>query len=188
MKILNGDYKSFVFDFHKKMLDNKITLVYEGEVNQTITKAFSSLTERSMNEDNVSSGSIKRVYHVMVECLQNICKHADDAEMKDNGLTGNGIFVVGQSEDSYTITTGNNVSNSRIDELSEMLNKLNKMDRNEVKEFYKKAILDSKLSDRGGAGLGFIDIVKRTGNEIDFHFEPIDDNTSFFILVSKINK
>ena len=35
-----SEYMNFVVNFHKMMLDKKITLVYEGEVTQEITKAF----------------------------------------------------------------------------------------------------------------------------------------------------
>jgi coenzyme F420-reducing hydrogenase delta subunit len=170
------------------MIDNKVTLVYEGEINQTITKAFSALTEKNMNEEQESSTTVKRVYHVMVECLQNICKHSDEVDPVLGELSGNGIFLVGHSEEAYTIITGNNVNNDKIEGLTTMLNKLNKMEPEEVKAFYKQIIKETTLSNRGGAGLGFIDIVKKTGNRIDFHFEPIDEHTSFFILVSRINK
>lgn len=181
------DYKKFVYDFHKNMIDHKVTLVYEGEINQAITRAFSALTEKNMNEEQESSTTVKRVYHVMVECLQNICKHADDLEAEGR-FSGTGIFMVGQSSNAYSIMTGNSISNEKKAALTEMLTRLNEMDHEEVKNYYKKVIKESKLSDRGGAGLGFIDIVKKTGNKIDFHFEPIDKETSFFILVSKIDK
>ena len=182
------DYKDFVLAFHKTMVDHKIKLAYEGEINQTITKAFSAMAEKNMSDEQESATTVRRVYHVMVECLQNICKHAEDAEF-DNGLmSGNGILVVGQGENEYTITSGNNISNDKIQGLSDMLTQLNEMEPQEVKEYYKQTIKSSKLSEKGGAGLGFIDILKKTGNKFKFHFEPVDNETSFFILVSKINK
>jgi hypothetical protein len=182
------DYKKFVYNFHQSMINNKVTLVYEGEINQTITKAFSALTEKNMNEEKESSTTVKRVYHVMVECLQNICKHSEEVDPILGELSGNGIFLVGHGDEAYTIITGNNVANERIPELTTMLNDLNKLDKEEIKALYKQMIKDTTLSKRGGAGLGFIDIVKKTGNRIDFHFEPIDEETSFFIQVSRINK
>ena len=35
-----SQYMRFVVDFHNMMVDKKITLAYEGEVHQKITKAF----------------------------------------------------------------------------------------------------------------------------------------------------
>ena len=53
---------------------------------------------------------------------------------------------------------------------------------------YKKRIKESRISDNGGAGLGLIDIVKKTKNQIEFDVKPMADNTSFVILMSKVNR
>ena len=47
--------------------------------------------------------------------------------------------------------------------------------------------MGGELSSKGGAGLGLIDIAKKTGNKFEYHFLPIDDNFSFFILISKVS-
>ncbi len=36
----------FVSKFHKTIRDQKIILVYEGDISQTITKVFSTMTEQ----------------------------------------------------------------------------------------------------------------------------------------------
>ena len=62
------------------------------------------------------------------------------------------------------------------------------MDEEALKETYKKMIKESVLSEKAGAGLGFIDIIKKTGNKVEFHFEPIDDKVSFFIFKTKVDR
>ncbi len=177
-----------IYQIHNSMVNNKIILVYEGEVNQEITKAFTSLTQRNLDEDEATSVPIKkRVYHVMVECLQNICKHSDNVESGEPVNFGNGLFIVSKSTDGFNIITGNPVANTKIDEIATMLNKINNMNEEEIKAYYKQKIMESRISEKGGAGLGFIDIVKKTGNKIEFHFEKINDNTSFFIVKTLIS-
>ena len=180
------NYMGFVQDFHRAMLDHKLQLVYEGEVNQAITKAFAALAEKNMSEDNVDLGTIKRVYHVMVESLQNISKHADDIDTGEPIRPGKGIFLVGGNDDGFVITTGNVVNNSRIEVIKSLIDKVNGLSQEEVKELYVKQMREARLSDKGGAGLGFIDIVKKTGNVLEYHFEPLNDRTSFFILKSTV--
>ena len=99
---IGSDYMNFVYQFHKTMINQRLTLVYEGEVNQSITKAFTTLAERKLDEGEDSSKTKKRLYHVMVECLQNICKHADEVDSGEPEIPGKGIFIVGEGDESYT--------------------------------------------------------------------------------------
>jgi len=184
---IGDNYKEFVYKFHESMVNNQITLVYEGEINQEITNVFSEMAEAGLGEDTHET-TRKRVYHVMVECLQNICKHADDKEYNEDIGRGKGILMVGNGPDHYSITTGNTISNKNIAGLSKMLDGINALSPDEIKQKYKEMIREARLSDKGGAGLGFIDMVKRTGNPIEYLVHPINDEKSFLVIVSRVNR
>lgn len=182
------EFMKFVYQIHKNMVNNRILLVYEGEVNQDITKAFTTMTQKNLEEDTTTSVPIKkRVYHVMVECLQNIGRHSDNIESGEPEAPGSGIFLVSKSDEGFYVVTGNPVASTKINDLTDILNKVNGMNEEEIKSYYKQKMLESRISEKGGAGLGFIDIVKKTGNKIDFHFEKINNVTSFFIVKTLIN-
>jgi len=179
-------FLEFVYEFYKTMKTHEITLVYEGEITHQITKAFTSLTESNMTREEESGMVQRKVFHVMVECLQNISKHADDFGTNDFLYSGRGIFMVSKAETEYTVTTGNAVDNSKIEDMKQMLETINSMEKEELNELYKKQIKEGRLSDKGGAGLGFIDIKRKTGKRLEYHFLPIDDDISFFLLTSTI--
>lgn len=184
----NKKFMEFVYQIHKEMVNNRILLVYEGEVNQDITKAFTTMTQKNLEDDNETSLPIKkRVYHVMVECLQNIGKHSDNIESGEPEIPGSGIFMVCRSDHGFNVITGNPIANSKIEEVTTMLQTVNNMNEEEIKAYYKQKIVESRISEKGGAGLGFIDIVKKTGNKIIFDFEKINDVTSFFIMKTLIS-
>ena len=184
----NIDYMRLVHEYHESMSSNKLNLVYEGEVNQSVTKAFTSLAEQSLNEDNEEPRTIKKVYHVMVECLQNIYKHSDEINTIGKGKKKQGIFLVAQDEKGYVVSTGNKIENEKIDGIKKSIDHINSLNAEEIKELYKKQITQGELSEKGGAGLGFIDICRKTGNPLEYRFENIDENKSFFILKTYIAK
>lgn len=188
MDTRSPEYYKLVYQFHQEMMDNGFSLVYEGEITHQITKAFTSLAENNMDKEMEDANVKKRVFHVMVECLQNICKHSDDDEYKDTFVIGNGIFIVGKYDDEYHIITGNKVANHKLDWLNSFLGKINTLDKDGLKELYKKTMKEGRISDKGGAGLGFIDIARKTGNPLEFNFEKIDEETSFFILKTRITR
>jgi hypothetical protein len=181
-------FLEFVYEFYKSMKEHEITLVYEGEITHQITKAFTSLTESNMAKEEENNSVQKKVFHVMVECLQNISKHADDFGTNEYMFSGRGIFLVAKGKNDYTVTTGNAVENSKIADLKALLEQVNSLEKEELTELYKKQIKEGRLSDKGGAGLGFIDIKRKTGKNLDYHFLPINDDASFFLLTSTIGR
>jgi hypothetical protein len=181
-------FLEFVYQFYKSMKEHEITLVYEGEITHQLTKAFTSLTESNMAKEEESNSVQKKVFHVMVECLQNISKHADDFAQNETMFSGRGIFLVAKGKDDYSVTTGNAVDNSRIADLNSLLEQINNLDKEGLTELYKKQIKEGRLSDKGGAGLGFIDIKRKTGKNLEYHFLPINSQTSFFLLTSTISR
>ncbi|MEA3450752.1 MAG: SiaB family protein kinase [Bacteroidota bacterium] len=188
--ILKDGKKSleFVYDFYLKMKKNNINLAYEGEITHQITKAFTSLTENNMIRDEDYSSVQKKVFHVMVECLQNISKHADNQFNFLASKDGRGIFLVSKDETEYNVTTGNIVINGKTEELKKMLENINQLEKIDLNKLYKQKIKEGRLSEKGGAGLGFIDIARKTGQRLVYSFIKIDDEKSFFVLTSTISR
>ncbi len=178
----------FVYDFYVKMKKNKINLAYEGEITHDITKAFTSLTESNMAKEEDTNSVQKKVFHVMVECLQNISKHAANRNNIITSKDGRGIFMVSKGSTEYNVTTGNVVNNDKIPELQQMLENINSLDKDGLKKLYKQQMREGRLSEKGGAGLGFIDIARKTGQKLIYSFLTINEVKSFFVLTSTISR
>ncbi len=188
------DYMKLIYSFHEEMLRNDFTLVYEGEITHQITKAFTSLAENNMERMSEDTSIKKKVFHVMVECLQNLSKHSEENDLTKygGGPAGNGIFIVGKlgetTNQQYHVITGNPIENEKMPELLALLEKINELDKEVLKEFYKRQMREGTLSEKGGAGLGLIDIARKTGEKLEYHFVPVDENNSFFLLRTKISR
>lgn len=188
MKKDSKGFLEFVYEFYRTMKAHEITLVYEGEITHQITKAFTSLTEFNMAREDETGAVQRRVFHVMVECLQNISKHAEEFGTSDYLYSGRGIFMVSKGVTEYTVTTGNAVDNAKVEDMKKMFEKINAMDKDELNELFKQQIKEGRLTEKGGAGLGFIDIKRKTGKRLEYHFLPIDEDISFFLLTSTISR
>jgi hypothetical protein len=182
----SADFLEFVYGFYKTMKANEISLVYEGKITHQITKSFIALAEAQMAEDQEALRVQRVIFHVMVECLQNMSRHADDHESGNNIYSGKGIFMISKNSDIYCITTGNAILNIKIPALKKMIDQVNELDESMLKDFYIKQMREGRLSEKGGAGLGFIDIRRKTGNKLEYHFLPLSDDISFFMLTTTI--
>ena len=182
----DAGFLEFVYDFYRSMKSHEIKLVYEGKVTHQITKAFIALAEAQMEEDEEASKVQRTVFHVMVECLQNISRHASEYEKEDALYSGKGIFMVSNTREAYCVTTGNAILNDRIEGLRALLEQVNQLRDEELKELYMRQMKEGRISSKGGAGLGFIDIRRKTGQQLEYHFLPMAEDASFFLLTTLI--
>ena len=176
---LSANLTRSVLTFYHEMMNNGISLVYLGEFNHEITKMFTSMAEDEMERKNEERSTKKKVYHVMVETLQNMNKHSDG--ITDDKI-GKGLFIIGRKKETYYVLTSNRILNTKIPMLQNMIEKINDSTIPELKQMYLKQIKEGKLSDKGGAGLGLIDIARKTGEKYQYQFLPIDEKYCFFIL------
>jgi hypothetical protein len=181
-------FVEFILDFYSYMRDYELSLVYEGEITQPIIKAFLSLTESKMIQYDEPGAIQRKVFHVMVECLQNVSKYSDSSIEHNYLYAGVGVFVVTRSQDEYRVTTGNAMETSKIESLRKILDNINNLDKDTLNEMYKKQIKEGHLHEKGGAGLGFIDIKRKTGNNLIYEFTKVDETHSFFILSSSVSR
>jgi len=177
----------YIYDLHKTMLSKSLILVYEGEFTQEITKSVLAMAERNMDSVGEESSVKRKVFNVMVECLQNIVKHSD--EVVDQDITKKkAIFMIGKENDYYIITSGNPIFNENVATLREKLERINSLDKDGLKTLYKDIIKGTELSEKGGAGLGFVDMARKSGQKLEYDFQEIDDKYAFFSLKTIISR
>lgn len=175
----------YIYDLHKTMLSKNLILVYEGEFTQEITKSVLAMAERNMDSMGEESSIKRKVFNVMVECLQNIVKHSDDfnpLSAKRNAA----IFIIGKEDDRYVVTSGNPVDTEAADSLKKRLDEINSLDKDGLKSMYKDIIKSNSLSNKGGAGLGFVDMARKSGQKLEFDFEDMGEGFHFFSLTTTI--
>ena len=177
----------YIYELHKTMLAKNLILVYEGEFTQEITKSVLAMAERNMDSMGEESSIKRKVFNVMVECLQNIVKHGEDYNpMNEKKQTA--IFMIGKMDNEYVITSGNPVTHAIAEQLKEKLDKINGLDKEGLKALYKDIIKGTEISDKGGAGLGFVDMARKSGRKLEYDFHEMNDEHSFFSLKTTISR
>jgi hypothetical protein len=158
------------------MFTNNFLFAYNGQFSQEITKSLLAHVERAMTLEKTDLAIQKRVFNVMVECLQNISKHSlDNAESK-------AIFMVGKDNQNHIIYSGNLILKENVLALQNKILALNNMTNEEKVDLYKLLITSKEFTAAGGVGLGLLDIAKKSGHKLEFDFIDIDETYTFFAL------
>jgi len=163
---------------------DNLEYIYRGQFNTDITDNILSLAEESLRLSEQKLKIKKRVYFVMVEGLQNITRHqdltTDDIPVKP------GFFVLQRKKYSYYITTGNLINKKNIDVLKSQIEKVQSLSIEELNVYYKKHLKDGSVSEKGGAGLGLIEIARKSKGKLAFNFRRINDEYYYFYLLTEI--
>jgi Neuraminidase (sialidase) len=167
-----------------EMISQGFPLVYKGPLNHETMKFFTRMAEEKISKRCHDASVRRKVFHVMVEMIQNITKHSADYD--DEG-SGNGIFVIGERKEYYYVITANVVKSSIVRELEDTIEKLNELDKSALNDLHKYQIKTGELSEKGGAGLGLIDIIRKTGEKYAYQFLRLDQNYHFFVLKSTVH-
>ncbi len=183
---------SSMYNFNHLMEETEVLCSYKGIVNTEFINDILSLMESKMDELEQNNLVKKKVYYVMVECLQNLYHHIDQSEHVSTEYfedipPKSAYFMVAKGNDSFHIKTGNVIDTESAETIISKLETINKMDSISLKRHYQDTLHSGQLSEKGTAGLGFIDIARKTGNKLNYEIIPINERNHFFSLNVRIN-
>lgn len=168
------------------MESEEIILSFKGDITQDLLSSVYQIVETRLGNVQEEPRIRKKMYNILVECLQNVYHHMEsfksDNHKTDFDANSSAIFIIGRGKESYKIVTGNFILNSKVEELKGKIDKISAMSHDELRAYYVEQLSSSELSDKGGAGLGMIDIARKSGQKLEYSFQPVSDMYSFFSL------
>lgn len=174
-----------IHDFYDKMDRDNILLSFKGDITAELLTSILQIIESKMDNMQEEPKMKKKVYIVLVELLQNLYHHMDDPSLQagsSSEASRTAIFMIGKEQNHYNVITGNYIKNDKVTGLKKKMDEINSLPPEELKEHYKKILNNGQMSDKGGGGLGMVDIARRTGKPLYYEFTPINDGYSFFTL------
>ncbi|MCQ2973624.1 MAG: SiaB family protein kinase [Bacteroidales bacterium] len=181
--IHDKDTRDFILELMKSTGNEDLQYIYRGEFTQNLSQHILSLAEKNIDKDRISGKIKKRVFHIMVESIQNISRHQDESNKPEETA----IFAIQKKKEWYYVTTGNIIENTKTAALCEKLDKINNLDQEELDQFYREVLSNGQLSSKGGAGLGLIEMARKSGNKLTYDLTKLNDEISYFYLHSNIN-
>ncbi|HCC71420.1 MAG TPA: hypothetical protein DEQ09_09775 [Bacteroidales bacterium] len=165
------------------MMDDHLIFVYRGVVTINNSESLLHLLEKEMEHSEFGFIGRKRLFMFVLESLQNVSRHIGNSDHAAMSLV-----VYSKNSTGYTVTTGNVISNDDESELRNQLELLNSLEPKKIRALYRQRLSSTTLSDKGGAGLGLIEMAKKTGNKLDFDFIRINDDLLYFILSKSVDE
>lgn len=175
---------------YKNIYDTNIILMYKGEVTFDLVTSIIETLDGRITELETDRLVKKKFYGAATECIQNLYHHMDEVADETNQIdtydSKSGLLLVTARKKFYNIMTGNFIPNSKINVIQSKLDSINALDKDGLKKLYKEILYNGEFSDKGTAGLGFVEIARKTGQKLSYEFHQVNDEYSYFTFQIRV--
>ena len=176
-------------EFH----NDGIMFCYCGYMTEEVLFSIGKAIKDKLLIDDVDKPSIRVIFSLFVEQVQNVIRYSNELESKETdeklielryGVLAIGRKIMPNGEEKLFVAVGNMVNSEDAVRLQENLTHIQSLDAEGLKLLYKKTMREDTPEHSKGAGLGFIDIARKSKNKFEYDFITIDDDISFFTITS----
>ena len=175
---------------NNQIKDNKICLSYLGTFSDEITDKLIGISEFYL-ENKTELGKLKnKVSFLIAGCFQNIVRHGG-ANDNSQIITANhsDFFQINILEDRVILSSCNLISNNFVKPLEQKMLQVNSLNSDELKKFYNEVLVGGEFSDKVGAGLGLIDMARKSGLPLKYSFKNLNaEKSQFFLFLEIVHK
>jgi anti-sigma regulatory factor (Ser/Thr protein kinase) len=153
---------------------SKSILSYQGPLSFSTIDWLLSEFKLAAQDHDLSFTTYKKMISVMIEALENVSKYSDQLQCEDDpSLEFCPSCRISRSDSVIEMETRNPVKKQDVNSLRRWIDKVNSHNGDTLKALYRSTITNGKFSEKGGAGLGFIEMAKTTGNKLEYTFENL---------------
>ncbi|MBY0577989.1 MAG: SiaB family protein kinase [Burkholderiales bacterium] len=177
------------FSYHEEITEKGIFLTFSGILTHDFLIKLGTTLKSSMSLYNVDSNIVLKIFALVVEQSQNIIFYSAErlpVSSPNNEKMGIGTITVGLQGQHFFVLCGNRIANENVEKLRNKLVPIQKMGKDELKQYYKEQRRMDPDESSKGAGLGLIEMARKASQPIEFAFRKLDEGYSFFTLKTVI--
>lgn len=175
-----------MFAFRTVLHDTGVIFCYSGYVTEPVLSGIGEALKKKLQLEEADTNTMRNVFAIFVEQMQNIVRYSAEREgpeqEDDKTEIRYGVLAIGMENGKFFVTCGNKIHAKDVERLSSRLAEIQGMDKASLKTLYKEKLRAPTEATSKGAGLGFIEIARRSSEIIDFDFMDLDDKFAFFCL------
>lgn len=173
-----------LLELQKVLQGYGVLINFSGRFTQEIIEELGDAVKKYIETEDTSQHDTYNVFSVFIEQTQNIKNYSAQKEGTPFGerIANSGIVAIGRSENGYFVSSGNIIEEKDIAPLIGKLDEISAQDKTGLKKMYKEQLKKELPPGSLGAGLGLIDMARRSPLPLQYSVYRIDAHLSFFTL------
>ncbi|WP_027419205.1 DUF6272 family protein [Crocinitomix catalasitica] len=163
-----------MYELYQDFLHEDFTFAYLDHFSDSATDALISLQDSRIAAKKLIR---KRISYLITESFQNVIRHSESENSNFNKL-----FTVRSFGNRHSIVTINPIKKSARKNIENSIDGLEGLTESALRELYLEALQNNELDTKGGAGLGLIEMARKTKRAPKYKFTEISDSEYAFQL------
>jgi Family of unknown function (DUF6272) len=164
----------------------RTVFIYSGAFREDHSARLIALGEAVTEDRRGQANGRGRLAFVMVEAYQNILRHRSPLSPALAKGDGRSLFFLKCSEACQQVVACNPVLRTSVAALEAVLGDLQGLDPEQLKAKYLAVLQREHDGKRKGAGLGLIEMTRRSGNVLHYELLPLDEQHALLTLAIRL--
>ncbi|MFN8697778.1 MAG: SiaB family protein kinase [Flavobacteriales bacterium] len=165
---------------HSETADLPVAFSYRGPFTDHFTYTILDIYDSTSSAQKSLPTVNRKVSFLLVECFQNILHHGETVAGSTPDYRDDGLFSFRISGDDFIINSINLVNSDEVEDFRKLMEEVNSHDAARLKELYLRQLNENNLSEKGGAGLGLIELARKSGRKVLYRFDEAPGNRMYF--------
>ena len=176
-----------MYSLYQEFSDEKYSLAYLGDFSDDITTMLIDLSDTFIARDQQLSKLRKKASMLVAESFQNVVRHKIlEHETISQNPYNKDFFQISVISDRVIISSANIIEEKYADTLISQIDHINSLDKSQLKQFKQEKLEFGNVSEKGGAGLGLIEMVRKSGLPLKKLLLPLTKGYRLLLLELEI--
>jgi hypothetical protein len=173
-----------LYGLRERFEKDNILLCFNGPISRSLIEEIGNALKNYLKSEQLSPASALDVFAAYIELTQNIRHYATSSQLPGADTA---TVIVSHYDGCYRVAAGNIVRVTDGEALVERVAALAKMDKVALKAAYKAQLRQPREEGAvTGAGLGLIDMARKSSKPMEASLKDIGEETAYFSLSIQI--
>lgn len=174
-----------LFNIREEFTKSGIMICFNGPFSHSIIDEIGQAVRNYLNAEQIAKASLLDVFAIYIELAQNVKNYVAWRKLSTEDANSC-IITIAKKDGAYNITSGNTVLLKDVISLTEAVDTINAMDAAALRKRYKEQLRKEKHDNSPGAGLGLLEIARRSSAKMTYQTTPMNGTTAFFSLMASV--
>ncbi|HQX00083.1 MAG TPA: SiaB family protein kinase [Flavobacteriales bacterium] len=179
---------SIVHTIYRSFAGDRLSFLYSGLFHDEHTARLIALGEEFLGQNGADKGVRGKLAFIMVEMYQNIVRHRAGLASEVQEREGRSMFLLRSTSAQHEIVAINPIASADAENVKKELARLDGLDRDQMKQVFLLGLQNDARTQRGGAGLGLIEMARRSGHPLRHALSPLGTSHYLFALQALVGR
>jgi len=172
-----------LFRLREEFTKAGIMICFNGPFSHSIIEELGVAVRNHLSAENIGQAAVMDVFAIYIELAQNVKNYFTLRPLPSENSSSS-IITIAKQNGKYCITSGNNVHREDVAQFKESIDRINAQDASGLRKMYKTQLRAETSASALGAGLGLLEIARRSSGKLSYAVRDIDGTMAFFSLTA----